>query len=84
MNTAGGVGHPIEASPKFFDDVCNMLPSIVVLKDHFVMSFGILSAFELQCSAQLHQLFLVTLVTRLLSINLILLFTFEMFKMDVT
>ena len=35
-------------------------PSVVVLKDHFVMSFGILGAFKLQCSAQLHQLLLVT------------------------
>ena len=55
-----GQGIPVKCFQSFLDDFSNVWPRVVVLKDHFVMSFGILGAFKLQCSAQWHQLLSVT------------------------
>ena len=56
--TAGGVRSPISAFQRFhvcLDRSCDMLTSIFILKDNFIVSLLVLWPFLLQCSAQTHQ-----------------------------
>jgi len=55
-NTAGGIGLPISTFPSMSWPLSQHGASIVMLQNHFIVSFVVLRPFVFQCSAQTHQL----------------------------